>query len=119
MVAAECQPFPGQIISMMVTEINFCLATVVVACLVSPVHCWFWMGTPWCQLFAFLPLQQNITDVAEAFGYTIYSKLLQVSPCPRCSGGGAVCPRTVSVGSGLSFVSLCSRAGRGAAAAAR
>uniref|UniRef100_A0A8C3QQ22 Stabilin 1 n=1 Tax=Cyanoderma ruficeps TaxID=181631 RepID=A0A8C3QQ22_9PASS len=27
--------------------------------------------------FAFLRLQQNITDVAEAFGYTIYSKLLQ------------------------------------------
>uniref|UniRef100_A0A8C3UUP6 Stabilin 1 n=1 Tax=Catharus ustulatus TaxID=91951 RepID=A0A8C3UUP6_CATUS len=28
-------------------------------------------------LFAFLPLQQNITEVAEAFGYSIYSKLLQ------------------------------------------
>uniref|UniRef100_A0A8C0VTN0 Stabilin 1 n=1 Tax=Cyanistes caeruleus TaxID=156563 RepID=A0A8C0VTN0_CYACU len=28
-------------------------------------------------LFPFLPLQRNITDVAEAFGYSIYSKLLQ------------------------------------------
>uniref|UniRef100_A0A8U8BEX9 Uncharacterized protein n=1 Tax=Geospiza parvula TaxID=87175 RepID=A0A8U8BEX9_GEOPR len=28
-------------------------------------------------LFAFLPVQQNITDVAEAFGYSTYSKLLQ------------------------------------------
>uniref|UniRef100_A0A8C4UB24 Stabilin 1 n=1 Tax=Falco tinnunculus TaxID=100819 RepID=A0A8C4UB24_FALTI len=31
----------------------------------------------WMWLFAFFSLQQNITEVAEAFGYSIYSRLLQ------------------------------------------
>uniref|UniRef100_A0A8C5J9I8 Stabilin 1 n=1 Tax=Junco hyemalis TaxID=40217 RepID=A0A8C5J9I8_JUNHY len=35
------------------------------------------MGNPGYQFLAFLPVQQNITEVAEAFGYSIYSKLLQ------------------------------------------
>lgn len=115
MLAAECLHFPGQIISMMTTEINSCLAIAVVACVVSPLRCWSCMGNPLCQLFALLHPQQNITEVAEAFGYSIYSKLLQVSPCRCCSGGGAACPCTVSEGS---FPSV-PRAGRGAAAAAR
>lgn len=105
----------------MVTEINLCLATVVVACLVSPLPRWSWMGNPWCHLFAFLPVQQNVTAVAEAFGYSVYSKLLQVSRCPCCSGEvlRAWARSLWSLRArGSPFVSLCCRAGRGAAAAA-
>lgn len=49
-----------------------------------------WRGTSYPRSFAFFLLQQNITEVAEAFGYTIYSKLLQVSeetPAARVGGG--------------------------------
>ena len=50
-------------------------------------------------MFAFFLLQQNITEVAEAFGYTIYSKLLQVSnPTPAALWGGGVYKCTFSFG---------------------
>lgn len=77
------------------------------------------MGNPWCKLFAFLPVQQNITEVAEAFGYSIYSKLLQVSRCPRCPGEVLRAWARSRRARGSPLVSLCCRAGRGAAAAAR
>lgn len=51
-------------------------------------------------MFAFFPLQQNITQVAEAFGYTIYSKLLQVSnltPAALWGGGVYMCTFTLGL----------------------